>query len=270
MDNIVYNGGASGCRSRRFVAMNANERRAPAPSVDHQRNRLLELLAPEDFNLLRADLEPVELDYRLPLYEAHRPIQFVYFPIVGVASLVATMENGSAAEVGTVGNEGLVGVPIILGDKLAPTSIYIQVPGVGLRLRASLFHEALQHSSALRTVMFHYVHTFFNQVAQSAACNTFHTIDQRCCRWLLMTHDRANSDQFLLTQEFLGMMLGVQRTSVTLIASRLKRENLIDYRRGTVTILDRKRLERRSCECYAVTKGEFDRLLGPPAHFSDA
>jgi CRP-like cAMP-binding protein len=131
-------------------------------------------------------------------------------------------------------------------------------------LRADILRSALQHSAGTRTVMQHYAHAFFNQVAQSAACNHFHSIEQRCCRWLLMTHDRVQSDQFLLTQEFLGMMLGVQRSGVTLAARKLKVDGLIDYRRGQVTVLNRKKLESRTCECYAVSKREFDRLLGAP------
>ena len=158
----------------------------------------------------------------MPLYEANEAIRYVYFPVEGVASLVNTMNDGSSAEVGTIGNEGVVGVPIILGDTMAPTSVYIQVPGVGLRMEATVLSDALERNSATRVLMLHYVHAFFNQVAQSAACNHFHLIDQRCCRWLLMTHDRVQSDDFLLTQEFLAMMLGVRRTSVTASANRLK------------------------------------------------
>jgi CRP-like cAMP-binding protein len=228
------------------------------------RNRLLELLPSDDFGRLRPHLDHVPLDYKFELYGAGKPIPFVYFPETGVASIVNTMSDGSAAEVGTVGNEGMVGLPIILGDKFAPNEVYVQVPGTALRMSASLFHEALEGSSTMRTVMFHYVHALFNQIAQSAACNSFHTIEQRCCRWLLMTHDRVQSDKFILTQEFLGMMLGVRRTSVTIAAKQLKRQKLIDYSRGHVTVLDRPGLEVRTCECYAVSKREFDRLLGPP------
>ena len=199
----------------------------------------------------------------MPLYEANEPIRYVYFPVEGVASLVNTMSDGSSAEVGTVGNEGVVGVPIILGDTMAPTSVYIQVPGVGLRMEATALSDALERNSATRLLMLHYVHAFFNQVAQSAACSHFHLIDQRCCRWLLMTHDRVQSDDFLLTQEFLAMMLGVRRTSVTASANRLKGLGLIQYTRGHVKILDRDGLERYSCECYAVSRDEYDRLLGP-------
>jgi CRP-like cAMP-binding protein len=229
-----------------------------------RRNRLLELLPASDFDQLRPHLEQVPLDYKFELSRAGKPIAFVYFPITGVASLVNTMMDGSAAEVGTVGNEGMVGLPIILGDTLSPTDAYVQVPGTALRMPADLFRDALADSATMRTVMLHYVHALFNQIAQSAACNCFHTVEQRCCRWLLMTHDRVQSDRFILTQEFLGMMLGVRRTSITLTAKQLKRQKLMDYSRGRVHILDRPGLEQRSCECYAVSKREFDRLLGPP------
>src|ERR1019366_10693117 len=162
-------------------------------------------------------------------------------------------------------NEGMVGLPLVLGDDMAPTSVYVQVPGAGLRLAAALFKIELARSASMRAVMLRYAHAFFNQVAQSAACNHFHSLQQRCCRWLLMTHDRMQSDEFLLTQEFLAMMLGVQRTGVTGVAGALQRAGLIRYKRGNVTILDRRGLERRSCECYGVSKAEFDRLLGDRA-----
>ena len=171
------------------------------------------------------------------------------------------MANGQTAEVGTIGNEGVVGLPIMLGDERAPTSVYIQVPGAGLRMKATLFKKELERSASMRAVMLCYAHAFFNQVAQSAACNQFHSLEQRCCRWMLMTHDRMQSDEFLLTQEFLAMMLGVQRTGVSAAAGALQRAGLIRYKRGEVTIIDRHGLM-RSCECYGVSKREFDRLLG--------
>jgi CRP-like cAMP-binding protein len=132
-------------------------------------------------------------------------------------------------------------------------------------MKASLFKRELARSTSMRTVMLHYAHAFFNQVAQSAACNHFHSLEQRCCRWMLMTHDRMQSNEFLLTQEFLAMMLGVQRTGVTLAASALQKAGLIHYKRGNVTIIDRRGLKERSCECYRVSKKEFDRLLGERA-----
>ena len=230
--------------------------------ADEPANRLLGLLPPKDYKRLRPHLQAIPLAYRQSLYRARKPIDFVYFIETGVGSLVNTMKNGQAAEVGTIGNEGMVGLPLLLGDDRAPTSVYVQVPGVGLRMNASIFNQELARSASMRCVMLHYAHAFFNQVAQSAACNQFHTIEQRASRWLLMTHDRMQSDEFLLTQEFLAMMLGVQRTGVTAAAGSLQRAGLIRYRRGNVTMLDRRGLERRACECYGISKKEFDRLLG--------
>jgi CRP-like cAMP-binding protein len=225
-------------------------------------NRLLGLLPPADYARLRAHLHPITLAHRQSLYRARKPVGYVYFIETGVGSLVNTMANGEAAEVGTIGNEGMVGLPVLMGDDRAPTAVYVQVPGAGLRIKATLFEKEVARSASMRAVMLHYAHAFFNQVAQSAACNRFHSLQQRCCRWLLMTHDRMQSDEFLLTQEFLAMMLGVQRTGVSAAAGALQRAGLIRYKRGNVTILDRRGLLHRSCECYGVSKREFDRLLG--------
>ena len=230
-------------------------------AADPHANRLLGLLPPRDYARLRPHLHRISLEYRQSLYRANAPIGFVYFIETGVGSLVNTMANGQAAEVGTIGNEGLVGLPLVFGDDRAPTSVYVQVPGAGLRMKATLFATELARSASMRAVMLRYAHAFFNQVAQSAACNHFHSLEQRCCRWLLMTHDRMQSDEFLLTQEFLAMMLGVRRTGVTAAAGALQRAGLIRYKRGNVTIIDRRGLKRRSCECYGVSKKEFDRLL---------
>ncbi len=233
------------------------------PTNEHA-NRLLGLLPTKDYQRLRPHLESIPLDYRQSLYRARQPLGFVYFIETGVGSLVNTMANGEAAEVGTIGNEGIVGLPLLLGDDRAPTSVYVQVPGNGLRMKAAQFSRELARSASMRLVMLRYSHALFNQVAQSAACNHFHSIQQRCCRWMLMTHDRMKSNEFLLTQEFLAMMLGVQRTGVSAAAGGLQRLGLIHYRRGVVTILDRRGLRQRSCECYGVSKREFDRLLGDP------
>jgi len=238
---------------------------ASRKAADPHANRLLGLLPRKDYERLRPHLQRIPLEYRQSLYRANKPIEFVYFIETGVGSRVNTMANGDAAEVATIGNEGVVGLSLVLANDRAPTSVYMQVPGTGLRMKATLFNKELAKSASMRTVMLRYAHAFVNQVAQSTACNQFHSIEQRCCRWLLMTHDRMQSDEFLLTQEFLAMMLGVQRTGVSAAAGALQRDGLIRYKRGHVTIVNRRALIRRSCECYGVSKREFDRLLGKRA-----
>jgi len=232
---------------------------------DRRTNRLLSLLSDSDYERLRPHLSPVVFDYRKSLYEASRAIDQVYFPVDGVASLVITTAEGASAEVGTIGNEGMVGLPICLGDDDAPSSVYVQVPGTALRLDARVFRGELAASPTLNLIMLRYAHAFFNQVAQSAACAHLHRVEQRCCRWLLMTRDRMPSGNFLLTHEFLGMMLGVRRTTVTDVMGSLQKAGLIRYRRGHVTILDHEALQQRACECYDLSKAEFDRLLGDTA-----
>ena len=235
------------------------------PNRDRRTNRLLSLLSDDDYERLRPHVAQVIFDYRKSLYEASRPIEQVYFPIDGVASLVVTTAEGASAEVGTIGNEGLVGLPIVLGDRVAPSSVYVQVPGTALKMDVGILHRELERSPTLNQIMLRYAHAFFNQVAQSAACAHLHKVDQRCCRWLLMTRDRMPSDDFLLTHEFLGMMLGVRRTTVTDVMGALQKAGLIRYRRGHVTILDRQALQQRACECYEISRLEFDRLLGDTA-----
>jgi CRP-like cAMP-binding protein len=232
---------------------------------DRRTNRLLSLLSDRDYQRLRPHLSPVVFDYRKSLYEASRAIEHVYFPIDGVASLVITTAEGAGAEVGTIGNEGMVGLPICLGDDNAPSSVYVQVPGTALRIDARVFRGELAASPTLNLIMLRYAHAFFNQVAQSAACAHLHRVEQRCCRWLLMTRDRMPTGNFLLTHEFLGMMLGVRRTTVTDVMGGLQKAGLIRYRRGHVTILDHEALQQRACECYDISKAEFDRLLGDTA-----
>jgi CRP-like cAMP-binding protein len=223
-------------------------------------NRLLSLLADEDYELLRPHLSLVEMKYRQPLCDTSRPIEQVYFPLQGVASQVITMSNGASAEVGTIGNEGFVGLPLCLGVRVAPSSIYVQVPGKALRMDAGIFAVEFERSRSLSRLMLRYAQSFINHVEQSAACARLHRAQQRCCRWLLMTRDRMGSDEFLLTQEFLGMMLGVRRTTVTDVMGTLQKAKLIRYRRGHVVILDHDGLLHRTCECYGISRSEFDRL----------
>jgi CRP-like cAMP-binding protein len=228
-------------------------------------NRLLSLLSDDDYERLRPHLSQLVLDYRKSLYEASRPIEHIYFPVDGLASLVITMADGASAEVGTIGNEGVVGLPVCLGDRDAPSSVYVQVPGTALGIDARIFRGELERSPTLHLVMLRYAHAFFNQIAQNVACSHLHKVEQRCCRWLLMTRDRMPADDFLLTHEFLGMMLGVRRTTVTEVMGSLQKAGLIQYRRGHVTILDHEGLRRRACECYDISRLEFDRLLGDTA-----
>ena len=225
-------------------------------------NRLLASLARDDFARLEPHLKPVILKYKQSLHEAGEPIKFVYFLEAGVASNVNVMKNGDAAEIGVVGNEGLVGLPIIVGDVQGPTSMYMQVAGRGLRMKTATLWTEIEQSTSLRLRFLHYAHAYLNFVGQTAACAHFHDLQQRCARWLLMTYDRMHSDQFTLTQEFLAMMLGVRRAGVTVAAGALQREGLIRYVRGAVTILDYDGLRERSCEIYDVSKAELDRLLG--------
>jgi CRP-like cAMP-binding protein len=232
------------------------------PGTEQRTNRLLTLLSDDDYERLRPHFSISKLSYRKVLYDARREIRNVYFPIDGVASLVLEMGNGAAVEVGTIGSEGMVGIPIVLGDRHAPSTVYVQVPGRALRMDARVFHQEVKRSPTLHAVLLRYIHALFNQVAQSAACAHLHKVEQRCCRWLLMTRDRMPSDEFLLTQEFLGMMLGVRRPSVSLTMTDLQKAGLIRYSRGRVNILNRNGLQKRACECYKISKLEFDRLLG--------
>jgi CRP-like cAMP-binding protein len=225
-------------------------------------NRLLELLSTDDYDRLQPHLTKDEWENRQILYEASRPIEQVYFPIDGVASLVLTMEDGFGVEVGTIGSEGMVGSPVILGDIHAPSTVYVQVPGRALKMDARAFRTELARSSTLKVVALRYVHAFFNQVAQSAACAHHHKIEQRCCRWLLMTRDRVGSDELRLTHEYLSIMLGARRPSVTEALRPLQEAGVVRSHRGWIAILDRAALEARSCECYFVVRDEYNWLLG--------
>lgn len=225
-------------------------------------NRILTLLPDTDYRRLEMHLERVHLPLKTVLYEAYMPITHVHFPIDGVTSILTTMEDGREAEVGTVGNEGMAGLPVFLGADSTPTMAFEQVPGDALRLRTEVFREEIARGGALTAVLHRYTQALFTQIAQSAACNRLHAVEQRCARWLLMTQDRVGANQFPLTHEFLGQMLGVRRATVTEAAGALQAEGLITYRRGIITVCDRAALEQASCECYRVIRDDFDRLLG--------
>jgi CRP-like cAMP-binding protein len=172
------------------------------------------------------------------------------------------MSDGEAIEAATVGNESMVGVPLLLGTQQIPTQVVAQVPGEGLRMNAEVFIREVYWGSPLHTMLLRYMQALMNQFAQTAACNRLHCVEERCCRWLLMTHDRVESDEFLLTHEFLSLMLGVCRASVSEVAAILQQAGFIRYQRGRITILNREGLEAASCECYQALKQENERLLG--------
>ncbi len=230
------------------------------PRVDME-NRLLKALPPGERDRLGAKLEPVYLPFKELLYDAGGPISHVYFPTNGVLSMLTDMEDG-AVEVGTVGNEGMAGLPVFLGTGTIPSKCYSQVPGDALRMEATALANEVKGGGALHDVLLKYTHYLLAQATQAAACNRLHAAEERLCRWLLMMQDRVGSDWFPLTQEFMAQMLGVRRATVSLTASALQHAGLIRYSRGKVTVVDRAGLEGASCGCYAVVRKEQERLLG--------
>lgn len=172
------------------------------------------------------------------------------------------MQNGEAVEVATVGNEGMVGLPVFLEAATIPGKAFAQIPGEAWRMSADTFKEQVSPGTPLHELLQRYTQALFNLISQSTACNRLHTVEERACRWLLMTHDRVGSDSFPLTQEFLAQMLGVRRPTVSTVASILQRAGFISYSRGKITILDREGLESASCECYEIIRAEFERLVG--------
>jgi CRP-like cAMP-binding protein len=227
-------------------------------------NRLLHALAPADRQPLLPALDLVPLTMRERLIEPDVPIPFVYFPLHGVVSLISTLQDGTQVEVATIGNEGLIGLPMVLYANTIPFTAFVQVAGEALRMDAAVFGRLLHAGTgALPQLLYRYSQALFNQLAQHVVCNRLHRIAQRCARWMLLTHDRVGRNEFPLTQEFLALMLGVRRASVTEVAGRLQKAGLIRYRLGIVRVLNRTGLEATSCECYGVIKQEYDRLLGP-------
>lgn len=231
-----------------------------------QQNRLLvalELRAPDDAAWLYDNLTPVDLALGEVLAPAGVPFIAVYFPTSAVASVISRMKDGSAAEVGTVGNEGAVGVSVLLDASPSPYETVAQIPGTALVVDAGIMLEGMRDRVALRQLMHRYVHEYLTQVAQTAACNRLHGIEQRCARWLLMTHDRVGeAEQFPLTQAYLAIMLGVRRAGVTVAAGALQEAGLITYHRGGIRVVDRAGLEDAACECYGLVRRHFDRLIG--------
>lgn len=237
-----------------------------SPSFTPRSNQLLKTLPSVEYRRLLRRLEVVDLAFPQKLYSPNQPITHVYFPLNAVCSLLTLLSDGTTIEVGTVGNEGLVGLPVFLEATQAPGEAICQVAGRALRLPTKTFKQEVTPDMVLFKIILRYTQALLSQIAQSTACNRAHSIEARFCRWILMTHGRVDSEQFVLTQEFIGSMLGVRRASVSEVASKIQRDGLIQYRRGHMTILDRPGLESAACECYSVIKAEFDRLISEPLH----
>jgi CRP-like cAMP-binding protein len=236
---------------------------SPPPPRDPRSNRILEALPAEDRDRLIRGMVLVALPIKTVLFEPGEPIRAVHFPIDGVISLVTPLDDGAIVEVATVGNEGMVGVPLFSGGSLAVRAIS-QVSGSSLRMDAAAFLAEVDRPGAFSDLVHQYLSALFGQISQAAACNRLHTNEERLSRWLLMSHDRVGVDDFAITHEFLGQMLGSRRATVTLSAGILQAAGLIRYRRGHVSILDREGLESVACECYGSIKRELDRVGVPP------
>lgn len=223
------------------------------------RNQLLAALPGKEYKRLLPHLETVRLPFMDVLYEGGELIKHVYFPNDGLISLIVVMGDETPREVGLIGSEGMLGVPVALGMNTTPTRALVQMPGSAMRMEAAELRDELKRGGALQNVLHAYAHALFTQVSQSAACVSSHAVDKRLSRWLVMTHDHAPGDEFEMKHEFMAMMLGVTRSVVTRAAGHLQHKKMIRYTRGRVTVLDRRGLEATACECYAVVKEEYDR-----------
>jgi len=231
------------------------------PPVGRPKNRLLSALPDEDFQRVRPHLTTVPLTVKRTLLKRRAPIRYVYFPNGGVCSVTAMMKNGNAVEVATVGDEGMIGIAAFFGGLAMPGESMVQVPDTNAeRLGIDAFHREMDQRGALYDAVNRYSQATMALMMQSTACMALHGVQERCCRWLLMTHDRVKTDQFTLSHEFLAMMLGSTRPTVTLVARHLQQAGVIRYTHAKIAILNRKRLEAMSCECYSTVKAEFDRL----------
>src|ERR1700683_3818406 len=230
-------------------------------SAEARKNSLLAALPDPEWRRWQPLLEPVEMPLGLILYEAGVTLAHVYFPTTSIVSLLYQLENGSSAEIAVVGNEGLVGVSLFMGGESTPSRAVVQSAGRGFRLKAQLMKNEFNRAGPMLHLFLRYTQALITQMAQTAVCNRHHSLDQQLCRWLLLSLDRLEGNQLVMTQELIANMLGVRREGVTEGALKLQKAGLIRYSRGHITVLDRQGLEKRTCECYAVVKKEYDRLL---------
>ena len=230
-------------------------------SAQHSQNHLLGALPPAEAQRWMPLLESVDLPLGHVLYESGAALAHVYFPTTAIVSLLYVMENGASAEIAVVGNEGIIGVSLFMGGESTPSRAVVQSAGHGFRLRANIMKEEFNRAGPVLHLLLRYTQALITQMAQTAVCNRHHTLDQQLCRWLLLSLDRLQGNELVMTQELIANMLGVRREGVTEGALKLQHAGLISYVRGHITVLDRKGLEKRSCECYSVVKKEYDRLL---------
>lgn len=232
-----------------------------SPEPDPRANAILRSLPPDEYERVVAVCEPMEVQTRLEVYKPDTLIEDLYFPLGCVFSHVALVDDEVVVEVGTIGREGVVGLPVFLGTVRSPNSVFCQVPGPALRLSADDLAEVLRGDGSLHSLLHRYTQALIIQLAQNVACNQTHTTEERAARWLLMTQDRVGADQFPLTQQFLAQMLGVRRPTVSLTAGILQSAGLIRYTRGVITITNREELLEAACDCYRLLREEFDRLF---------
>jgi CRP-like cAMP-binding protein len=228
---------------------------------DPRQNHLLAALPAEDLARLLPGLEGVPMPLGHVLYEPGVPMRHVYFPTTSIVSLLYVMEDGASAEIAVVGNEGVVGVSLFMGGESTTSRAVVQSDGYAYRLKAQLLKDEFFRAGPMQRLLLRYTQALLTQMAQTAVCNRHHSLDQQFCRWLLLSLDRLSSNELVMTQELIANMLGVRREGVTEAAGNVQRAGLISYNRGRITVLDRPGLEARACECYAVVKKEFDRLL---------
>jgi CRP-like cAMP-binding protein len=226
-----------------------------------RQNHLLAALPAQDFARLQAHLELVPMPLGHVLYESGSELRHVYFPTTAIVSLLYVMTDGASAEIAVVGNEGVIGVALFMGGETMPNRAVVQSAGHAYRLKGALLKQEFNRSGQMQHLLLRYTQALLTQMAQTAVCNRHHSLDQQLCRWLLLSLDRLPSDELVMTQELIANMLGVRREGVTEAAGNLQRAGLIKYQRGRIKVLDRTGLEARACECYAVVKKEFDRLL---------
>jgi CRP-like cAMP-binding protein len=226
-----------------------------------RQNHLLAALPATDYERLLPDLELVPLPLGWPVYEAGGKLGYVYFPTTCIISLLYVMEDGSSAEIAVTGHDGLVGIALFMGGETTPSRAVVQSAGHGYRLKAVVLKKEFDQGGTLQHLALRYTQALITQMAQTAVCNRHHTVEQQLCRWLLLSLDRLPSNELAMTQELIANMLGVRREGVTEAAGHLQTAGLIHYSRGHITVLDRQKLEKRVCECYAVVKKEMDRLL---------